>query len=140
MENAICKLYGQITAGSADAVAALDVQSPGFISSIFLDMVADLGVTGAWGRMEISFASASGFTNNDTRNSLAGLESFLSQSSAVGVVNNQRSIAIPGLKIVVAQGERIFMHLASSGSFTVRGRAWLYVQSESYDRALARRR
>jgi hypothetical protein len=139
MATNICKLYGSVTT-STDGAASLDCVADGLIVGLLLEINAETASANAAARMEVSFASTNGFTSTDTRNSIGGVETVVSQATAAGVLNNSRSLMMPGLRIPVAAGERLYLHVGTSASFTVRARAWIYVNSDEVVRATTRRR
>jgi hypothetical protein len=139
MATNICKLYGAANA-STDGVASLDCVSDGFIVGLLLEINAETAAANATARMEVSFASTNGFTSTDARSSVGGLETVVTQATAVGVINNSRSLVIPGIRVPVSAGERLYLHIGTSTSFNVRARAWIYINSDEVVRAKSRRR
>lgn len=124
----VYKIYAANTS-STDAAASVDMPDGGIIEGILLDHTVQganaLDEGAAW---EISFASTSGFTSNDTRASLAGLadyQEFLTSGGAhVG-----KTMFVP-MEVTVAPGERIYAHTLVAGTVTLNVlRAWLYVRT-----------
>lgn len=135
------KLYGSVSTDT-DAVAQLDIQVDGHIVAMSLEVwcsAADGLNDGA--EAEVSFASTSGFTSNDTKSSLihaAALQGFL--TSGGGPVRGYSNIQ--GVAIEVAAGERIYLHLNLTGTVTAFAVGYLYVMAieGGSARASARRR
>src|SRR5687767_4182318 len=123
----ISKLYATASA-STEAAATVDMQTDGFITMVLLEINMEAIANAVMGRVEISFASASGFTTNDTRTSIAGLETVTNLVTS-GMVNNSRSIVLPNLVIPVTVNQRVYLHIGITGTATVRARAWLYCRS-----------
>ena len=116
--NNIYKLFASVSA-TTDAAAFLDIPTAGFISGIWGHWninVADAVSDGA--KMEISFASASQFTTNDSRSSIFGAAFRISLLTS-GMVNSAPSFLAPPIKIPVAMNERVYMHITEHGAPTV---------------------
>lgn len=111
----IHKLFATGSA-TADGVATTDVTENGRITGIwgYLDVTnADAATDGY--AMEISFASSSGFTSNDTRSSIYGCSVRCSLTTSGGY-NSSQAFASPPLNIEVVMGERIYAHILEDGA------------------------
>jgi len=126
-EIKVYKMYATGTV-SADAAATIDVQEDGEICSILLDTSIQSGDNLSDGvASEVSFASVSGFGTNDTRASLIGArvyQAFL--TSGGGPIQKTTFITFAPNGIPVAAGERLYMHVLQSGTFTWFSTAWVY--------------
>lgn len=118
------------TATAGDGVASLDVVSDGKLFGILvvIDGLAGAGVN-ARGRMEISFASSSGFITNDTRSSIAQVS--YSAITSAGAFNQMQWIYVPDIQF--NQGERVFLHHTITGTAlsAINITAFLYVTDKS---------
>jgi hypothetical protein len=105
----IYKLYGT---GVTDNIANLDIVKNGNISSLLFAGYGDLDADGETLAAEVSFSSASGFTTNDTKSSIATVRALAADTGAAA---SNKLIAInlfvgPNLGIPVKQGERMYLH------------------------------
>lgn len=112
----IYKLFGTITAAAADGLASFDIVRPGHIVGLWGSVdPGPIQVNAEGYMMEISFASSNGFTTNDTKSSLY----YWRQQLAFATSGNTRcadQIQVPGMKIAVQVGERIYMHVGLIGT------------------------
>lgn len=120
----IYKLY---SATQTDAAASVDIQEDGVIEGVLFD----LDVSGADAlndaiKAEVSFASTSGFTSNDTRASLAGTH-FRQEFLTSGGGPNCGGPYVP-MEIPVSAGERIYLHMVAAGTVVVACQVWIYVR------------
>jgi hypothetical protein len=104
------KLFGSSIA-TADGVASLDIVSDGKIYAVSWNSIGttQAGLTTS-GRLELSFASGSGFATNDTRSSISQFCYFSTAVLTAVALNfgGQQWIDLPD--IPVNQGERLFLH------------------------------
>lgn len=132
--------YKMYATASQDAAATIDIAEDGIIEGVMMAMnFTGADVLNDGGRMEISFASTSGFTSNDTRASICGVDAYQGVITTGGGqvgANVYAPMAIP-----VSAGERMYMHTLNNGTVTGRYIAWLYVnQASAGGRANIRRR
>jgi len=123
----VYKMYAQAMT-STDAAASYDVQEDGEICSVLLDIIgtADDALNDGGGS-EVSFASVSGFSTNDTRASIVGgrqNQGFL--TSGGGPVGKSVFITFAPYGIPVAAGERLYLHIIVTGTSTITCSAWVY--------------
>jgi hypothetical protein len=102
----VYKLYGS---GVTDALATADITSDGVIEAVQWAATGDLDADGESFAAELSFASASGFTANDTKSSISTIrqQNGLLTSGAVATGVN---MFMGPLDIPVSQGERLYLH------------------------------
>lgn len=138
MPMTIYKLYG---GSSGDDAASLDIQIDGEIEAIL--MSADVAGADALNDgviAEVSFLSTNGFGSNDVRGSLMTVQcrqNFLTSGGG----NMATNMAVGGISIPVAAGERVHLHILDRGSPTSRSvHAYLYVRDKGTARVLTRRR
>jgi len=126
-EIKVYKMYATGTV-SADAAATIDIQEDGEVCSILLDSAIQQGDALSDGiAAEISFASVSGFGTNDTRASLVGLRSYQAFLTTGGApINKNTFITFAPNGIPVAAGERLYLHVLQSGTFTWFATGWIY--------------
>jgi len=104
----IYKLYGT---GVTDGLASVDVVSDGMITGVqwaaYGDLDADAETLGA----EVSFASASGFTTNDTKSSISTIRALANDT---GTAASNKLVAVNlfvgPLEVPVKTGERLYLH------------------------------
>src|SRR3990167_4701817 len=121
------KIYANSTA-SADAVASVDIQEDTVIEGLQMDLYQQgLTVQDEGSRWEVSFASTSGFSANDTRASIAGISNHLGVVTTGGAPQNAH-LFVP-CNIPVQAGERLYVHTSVVGTITVNTlQAWLYLR------------
>lgn len=102
----VYKLYGS---GVTDALATVDITADGVIEAIQWAAIGDLDADGETFAAELSFASASGFTANDTKSSISTIRQanglLTSGAIAAGV-----NCFLGPLDVPVSQGERLYLH------------------------------
>jgi hypothetical protein len=125
MPDTLHKLYGTAASAVTDGAASLDIRGAGKIGCIVADIDLDCTTDNGYGRWEISFASSSAHTTNDTLASLAGGQ-VTNNFTTSGQASLGRTVVIP-CDIAVQGGERVYLHLTGS-SGTIYVRAWLFVQ------------
>lgn len=135
----IYKLYATGTTG-ADDLAALDIQFQGLITAWYVfGWASGLSADNDTCQGEISFLSASTFTSNDARGTIAmfGISQAFITS---GMANQSVSTGLSNLAIPVSAGERIHMHIGTNGTVgTFKFNGILYVE-DTADANLRRRR
>lgn len=111
-----------------DNVASLDIIAAGHIVGMVWNMVADLDADGDRMELELSFASTSGFTSNDTRASLSGVGASNGLLTS-GAINGAATLAIPVPRgvIPVLAGERLYLHSKGTAGALGQASVWIYV-------------
>lgn len=121
MPQTVMKLYA---ATSGDAVASIDVPDGGIIEGV--QWAADSTAAGDAEtlRAELSFASTSGFTSNDTRASITGIRNAMnfttSGADSVGI-----NMFVP-MEVEVQAGERLYLHTSNNATGTIS--CWIYLR------------
>lgn len=140
MSDQVYKLFANVAA-TTEAAAVLDIQFDGVIEGVLLNIIMTAGDALAdAGRAEVSFASTSGFANNDTRASFAGIgvqQGFLTTGG--GPLHDSVFLTL-GKGIPIAAGERIYLHIQLfGGAGNILVSAWLYTATDGGGRASRRR-
>lgn len=135
----IYKLHGNITVGTVNSIAQLDIVEDGKIQALLwaggpqgLDALNDEL------RVEVSFASTNTLDSNDVRQAIAEIgisQNFLTSGGGIGSIHQTLS----GLNINVIAGERIHMHSFASTGVGGRVSCFLYVADGSGGRTRSRR-
>lgn len=133
----VYKLFGDVTGGSQDDAASVDVQADGNINAIHGTLYGDLDADGESIVAELSFLSTNTFLVNDARGSLFTLGGQMSLTTS-GVAFTGLNDSISGIKIPVSQGERIHLHISSTAG--VSGDCFMYLYVEDGIAAAQRRR
>lgn len=131
----VYKLYGT---AYGDNAASLDIQNEGSITAIQWAAQADIDADAEEFRAELSFASTSGFTANDTRASLSTIR-MLGSLGAVGFVLPFVNLLVAPLDIQVQAGERLYMHITGTGSPAAQVTVYVFVD-DGRGAAASRRR
>ena len=109
----VYKLY---SASIGDAVASLDVVKDGTIEGVAFAVSGDLDADGETYNAEVSFASASGFSTNDTKSSFAAIRQGAADTGTAtsNKLTGTNTFVGPGLGITVKTGERLYLHTAGT--------------------------
>ena len=128
------KLYGT---GVTDGLASLDIVEPGVIYAVSWAAYGDLDADGETLGAELSFASASGFTTNDTK---SAIDTIRALANDTGTAASNKVVAInkatTGLEIPVEQGERLYLHGTGTALVCT---VHIYVRDSAGRRAAGRR-
>lgn len=109
------KVYASdTTSGTSDSVATLDIPEDLELRHVQYDCAAVAAVD-AVARWELSLASSSGFTTNDTRSSLVSVSTAVGGSTPTGNVGEVHFD--PPLKLNA--GERLHLHNTNTANLTV---------------------
>ncbi|MFZ4580056.1 MAG: hypothetical protein ACOYOB_16830 [Myxococcota bacterium] len=135
----ICKLRGH--SGTANAqLASVDIRADGTITGLLLSVKAiGMGSIDNFAEVELSFSPGQVFDSNDIRTALASVRIANNATATYVSGVGADSVALSGLKIPVAQGERVYMYGTFNGSVSdVQGTAYLYIE-DGFDERLRRR-
>lgn len=111
----IIGMYAAITGGTQDAIAQIDVPQDGVLRGIDWDVSAILDAEEA-ADVELSFIATNQLTTNDTRGRISSLGMRVAEVTAVGEVISCCQKWLGGFELMLAGGERLYLHvLASSG-------------------------
>lgn len=122
----VYKLFA--AANPADSLASLDIVADGVIEAILGCLEPTYAGADGTTAMEVSFASSSGLATNDTRSSFFAMVMRHDFTTSGGAVTSHH-VAVPGLSIPVAQGERLYLH-ASGTAVSTRFIVYLYVNDK----------
>lgn len=129
-------IYKLFSTTDGDGAASLDVIENGVITGVYFSGYAALSADGDSFEAEVSFASTSGFSTNDTKSSLAKVATEVELVTS-GQPQNGINIMVAPLEIPVQQGERLYLHTATPvGAAAIRISAYVYCK----DRARSPRR
>jgi len=121
---------------SADSAASLDIQFDGVLTAVWWSVKGDFDADGEKFDGEVSFLSSNTIAATDSRGSISSVS-----AQAAGTPSPTFGInsGISGLKIGVAQGERIHLHGILTTTADVECSVYLYVEDRG-DPRLRRRR
>lgn len=125
MPQTVYKLYATAL---TDASASLDIQDDGVIEGVAMNLsVANADIQNEGYRAELSFASTSGFTSNDTRASIIGSSVVLEVVTTGGGIAGTTTF-VP-MEVSVKAGERLYVHLLGTGGTpSAACSMWVYVR------------
>ncbi len=128
MPQIVQKMFGSSTT-SADAVASVDVQEDGVIEGVLMAQRSHGDATNEGAAWEVSFASVSAFTSNDTRASICGTTE-VSPGNIVTTGGPSGKVSYVPMEVPVNAGERIYLHTTVTGTPTTNTlSAWLYIRN-----------
>ena len=139
MASEIIGMYAQVTGGTQDARGAVDIPQDGVILGIDWDA--------GWyfdaeekAEVELSFIATNQLASNDVRGRLSSIQAHSAEVTAVG--HNPISVQkwLGGIEIVVAGGERLYLHSVATSGVNGVVRCNLYVDLGATMRRSARRR
>jgi len=139
MANEIIGLFAQITGGTQDARAQIDIPQDGVILGIDWDA--------SWyfdaeekAEAELSFIATNQLDTNDVRGRLSSISAHSAVLTAVGAAPVFVQKWLGGIEVVVAGGERLYIHSVSTAGVNGEVRVNLYVDLGATMRRSARRR
>jgi len=118
----IYKLY---TTTVGDGAASLDIVADGRITGIQWSADFDHDADGEQLRAELSFASSSGFTTNDTKSSFSKIAH--SVNGTPGFTTGAVNLFVGPVDIPVNQGERVYLHTVGTAASISSLTAYMYV-------------
>lgn len=136
----IYKLHANVSAGTNNSIAQLDIVEDGKIRAIsWAGAPINLDAAQDEFRVEVSFSSSNTLDSNDIRQAIdevgVGQPSTTALLGGVGNINK----AFSGLNINVIAGERIHMHSFASTGVAGRVSCFIYVDDGSGGRTRSRR-
>lgn len=140
MPTEIYKLFAQGTSGTTqDSAAALDIRTNGAIMGFILEIWGEgMDALDDTAQLEVSFLATNTFTVSDTRGSI-GMVDVSANLTTSGAAKTVNVVAIGGLNIPVAQGERIYLHTKGDAGVTPFATVYLYVDQRGVGRTATRR-
>jgi len=133
-------LYSTVTGGTQDGAATMDVPRDGFLIGIDWDASVILDAASEVFDSELSFVGSNQLATAEVRGRLSSISARCEVLSAVGleVVSIQKWIG--NFDIVVAGGERLFVHIESTAGVGGIVRVNLFFDLGVAPRRSARRR
>jgi len=139
MANEIIGMFAQVTGGTQDARAQIDVPQDGVILGIDWDASWFLDAEEK-AEAELSFIATNQLDSNDIRGRLTSISVHSAVLTAVGAAPVFVQKWLGGIEIVVAGGERLYIHCVSTAGVNGEVRCNLYVDLGATMRRSARRR
>jgi len=126
MANEIIGMFAQVTGGTQDARAQIDIPQDGVILGIDWDA--------SWyfdaeekAEIELSFIASNQLDTNDVRGRLSSVSAHSAVISAVGAAPISVQKWLAGIEIVVAGGERLYLHSVATSGVNGEVRCNIYV-------------
>jgi hypothetical protein len=108
-------MFGSISGGTEDSIAQIDIPQDGIIRAIEWSMLVNLDADGESSVAEISFIATNQLAQNDVRGRISSVGvGILAVLSAVGGHTGQVNTFNGPFELIVAGGERLFMHALST--------------------------
>lgn len=123
---------------STGTSAQIDIPMSGDLIGIQWAMQSDADADGDYYQAQVSFRSAASYTTNDDRGVISEVVAQF-QLVTSGAVVNHINTYIPLPDIPIAAGERLYLHVDSTGGVTCSVRAILHF-SFDIDKVASRRR
>lgn len=136
MPTDILGMYGNVTGGTQNALAQIDIPQDGVITGIDWDMSADLDADGEFVRAELSFIATNQLGQNDVRGRISSLGAEISLTTSGSPVTGVQKFVGP-VDLPVAGGERLYLHTASSSG--VEGNVICNIHLDVSGRGITRR-
>ena len=139
MASEIIGMFAQVTGGTQDARAQIDIPQDGVILGIDWDA--------SWyfdaeekAEIELSFIATNQLDTNDVRGRLSSISAHNAEVTAVGHNPICCQKWLGGIELVVAGGERVYLHSVATAGVNGEVRCNLYVDLGATMRRSARRR
>jgi len=140
MSVEIIGMYAAGAGGTENAVAQLDIPQDGFLLGFDWDGYALLNAVNEKFGAELSFIATNQLSTNDVRGRLSSVSAGIHiLTSGIGIVSIQKYVDVK--EIVVSGGERLYMHMDSTGGVISELRCNLHFEMQGGStRRSARRR
>ena len=139
MASEIIGMYAATTGGTQNAMAAVDIPQDGVILGLDWDASFYLNAQ-ELAQIELSFIATNQLTTNDVRGRLSSISAHNAEVTAVGEVMSSVQKWLGGIEIIVAGGERLYLHAVTTAGVNGVVRMNLYVDLGATMRRSARRR
>jgi len=106
----IIGMYGALTGGTQDALAQIDIPQAGVLEGIDWDMYALLDADNETLQIELSFIATNLLTTNDVRGRISSISSGGVVLTSVGVNSVSVQKFLGSFELMLAAGERIYLH------------------------------
>ncbi len=115
MSTEVIGMFADVTGGTQDAAATVDVPFDGLITGVDWDVEADMDADTERIACELSFIATQQIGTNDVRGRISSISGRMSlTTSGVAVTSLQKFVG--PMSIIVAGGERVHLHVISSAS------------------------
>ena len=115
MPTEIIGMFADVTGGTQDAAATVDVPFDGLLTGVDWDVEADMDADTERIACELSFIATQQIGTNDVRGRISSISGRMSlTTSGVAVTSLQKFVG--PMELIVAGGERIHLHVISSAS------------------------
>jgi hypothetical protein len=112
--GSIIKMYGLISGGTQEALAAIDVPMPGNLVGVNWAVMGQLATDFVLST-QLSFRSSSSFTTNDDRGVISEVR-LAYEITTTGSGQLGENVHVPLPNIAVMGGERLYLHVISTAS------------------------
>lgn len=113
MPTEIIGMWADVTGGTQDAAAQVDIPQDGVVTGVDWDGEVDLDADAESMRSELSFIATNQFGQNDVRGRISGVSAQISLTTSGAPVGSLQKFVGP-LDLPVAGGERLYLHVQSS--------------------------
>jgi len=139
MPTEIIGMFADVSGGTQDAAATIDVPFDGFITGVDWDVEADMDADGERISCELSFIATQQIGTNDVRGRISSISGRMSlTTSGVAVTGLQKFVG--PMQLIVAGGERIHLHVISSASLVGVMRCNIHLDTTTATRSRRRSR
>jgi len=114
----IIGMYAAITGGTEDAVAQIDIPQSGIIRAIDWDVKADMDADSEFLNVEFSFIAVNQLSINDVRGRISSLSTQVAVLTAVGLNSVGINKFVGPFELMVAGGERMYIHSVTTAGVT----------------------
>jgi len=113
----IIGIYGNITGGTQDALAQIDVPQDGVIRGFDWDVHGNMDADGEFLDVELSFIATNQLSTNDIRGRMSSVSAQVAMTTS-GVFPVWMQKWIGPIELMVSGGERLYMHVVSTAGVT----------------------
>jgi len=137
MPTEIIGMFADISGGTQDAAATIDIPFDGMITGVDWDVEADMDADTERISCELSFIATQQIGVNDVRGRISSISARMSlTTSGVAVTGLQKFVG--PMQLIVAGGERIHLHAISSASLVGVMRCNLHLDTSTATRSRRR--
>lgn len=109
---------GVVSGGIQDAIAQVDVPQDGVLRALEWDAHVNLDVSGELATFELSFIATNQNVQNDTRGRISSISAIATVLTSVGIHVNSFGRFVGPFELMVAGGERLFLHSVTTAGVT----------------------
>lgn len=114
----IIGMMGTVSGGTEDALSQIDIPQDGIIRAVDWDAYVNLDADLETAAFELSFIATSQVNTNDTRGRISSIGVMCIVVSATSAYLNSLQKFVGPFELVVAGGERLFLHSAAAAGVT----------------------